>query len=137
MNKLYTLGYQGSTPGDVRGYVATLEALVVDIRYSPWSQNPAWRKTALAALVGPASYRWLQSLGNTNYKTGGPIHLAAPAQAVPVLAAILAVQPAILLCGCADVTACHRRTAADYLAGELGCTIEHLPGSITRWAERE
>ena len=35
-------------------------------------------------------------------------------------------QSAILMCACKDVATCHRRTAAEQLAADLGVPITHL-----------
>jgi len=128
MNTIYTVGYQATTPDALLATVDELGALLVDIRYSPWSPAPQWRKTALAELVGTDRYLWLQDLGNVLYKQGG-IKLLAPEAAAERLRPILASQPILLLCACRNVDYCHRLPAAAYLSEALGATIEHLAGT--------
>jgi uncharacterized protein (DUF488 family) len=134
--KCYTLGYlDHCTPADLAGYLVLFDALLVDIRLTPYSQNPLWRQEALRRRLG-ADYHYCHALGNRNYKqSGAPIVLFAPAEGLRQLRPILAVRPVILLCACREWEQCHRRVAAEYLAGVLDLEVEHLPGDVTRWAE--
>jgi hypothetical protein len=80
----------------------------------------------LSQLLG-ARYQHVQGLGNRNYKSGSPIALADYEAGKAVIAELLATgQSVILLCVCIDVATCHRRTAAEQLAADLGETITHL-----------
>lgn len=119
MHTLYTWGYTGTHPTDLLAYVEALHALLIDVRFVPWSRVPYWRKAALMELVGAERYLHLRALGNENYK-GGPIKLHAPAAVVEPVRAVLRERPAILLCACADPAICHRSVAATYLARQLG-----------------
>jgi activating signal cointegrator 1 len=126
VNTIYTYGYQGSTPEQLLGTVNDLGAVLVDIRYSPWSPNPHWRKLALAELVGANRYQWIQDLGNVNYKSGGPIRLLRPEAAAVRLREVLDHRSIVLLCACRDWETCHRRDAAEYLSEALQAPVEHL-----------
>jgi activating signal cointegrator 1 len=126
MNTIFTYGYQGSTPEQLLGTIKELDAVLVDIRYSPWSPNPRWRKPALQVLVGADRYLWIQDLGNVNYKSGGPIRLLWPEAGVEYVRPILGRRPIVLLCACRDWETCHRRDAAEYLAEALQAPVEHL-----------
>ena len=134
MHTIYSLGYLSSTPDDVKAYVDTLGARLVDIRFSPRSRNPNWTMAALIRLVGADRYLHEQRLGNVNYRNGGPIRLWQPEAALPAMRAELADHPVILLCACREWQPCHRRVAADFLSQQLGAPVEHLPGRI---AERK
>jgi uncharacterized protein (DUF488 family) len=123
---MYTLGYSGWTPETIKGAAQTRNAVVCDIRYSPASRHPQWRKRQLVQRLG-ARYQHVQALGNRNYKNGGPIELADYEAGKQVIAAILATgQSIILMCACKDIATCHRRTAAEQLAADLGEPITHL-----------
>jgi uncharacterized protein (DUF488 family) len=123
---LYTLGYSGWTPQAIQETAQAHNAVVCDIRYSPASRHPQWRKRQLSQLLG-ARYQHVQALGNRNYKSGGPIELADYEAGKQVIAEILATgQSVILMCACKDRATCHRRTAAEQLAADLGATITHL-----------
>jgi hypothetical protein len=121
---IYTAVYARWTLDALAAKVAELGALLVDTRYTPWSNNPDFRRGALEARFG-TSYLWIRDLGNTNYH-GGPIQLADPKAALSILAPILAERPVVLLCVCADASQCHRQVAAEFLAERLGGEIVHL-----------
>jgi uncharacterized protein (DUF488 family) len=123
---LYTLGYSGWTPQDIQTEAQARNAVVCDIRYSPASRHPQWSKRQLSQLLG-ARYHHVQALGNRNYKNGGPIELADYEAGKQAIAEILATgRSVILMCACKDVATCHRRTAAEQLAADLGVPITHL-----------
>jgi uncharacterized protein (DUF488 family) len=123
---LYTLGYSGWTPQAIQAEAQARDAVVCDIRYSPASRHPQWTKRQLAQLLG-ARYQHVQALGNKNYRTGGSIALADYDTGKQAIAELLATgQRVILMCACKDVATCHRRTAAEQLAADLGETITHL-----------
>lgn len=127
---LYTLGYGGHTPAQIKAYVDQLGATLIDVRYAARSMRPEWRGAAIRALVGPMRYFHLRCLGNINYKSDGPIVLDNPNGAVWTVRWVLDERPAILLCGCADHAGCHRTVAAAWLAerlgGEIVAGVEHL-----------
>ena len=129
MNTVYTLGYSGWTPQAIKTTVDGLGALLVDIRYSARSRRPEWQKEAIRNLWGPD---WMQhyvhwvALGNRNYKNGGAIEIAASEIGVTYAQAALQHRPIVLMCGCKDVTICHRAVVADLLAERLGVTVVHL-----------
>ena len=124
MSTIYTIGYAGWSPDQLRATVEELGAELWDIRYSPWSKSPQWQGHALRRLLGPA-YVHMAALGNQNYK-GGEILLVAPERAVEPARRVMARRPLVLLCGCKDWATCHRTVAARYLADALGAAVEHL-----------
>lgn len=137
LRKLYTWGYTGSTPEDLTRYAEALDALVLDIRYSPTSRVPRWQRQALAALLG-SRYHWLQAFGNVNYKSGGPLRLADPDAGLKWLNDYMSSgafpwQTVILLCACEDWWQCHRSLTSTFLRESLGVEVEHLPGKFDQW----
>ena len=123
---LYTLGYSGWTPEAIREEAQARNAVVCDIRYSPRSRHPSWTQGNLQRLFG-ACYQHVQALGNRNYKSGGPIALADYETGKQAIAEILATgQSVILMCACKDLMSCHRLTAVERLAADLGETVTHL-----------
>lgn len=123
---IYTLGYAGWAPADLRDEVLRLGATLVDVRIAPTSKSPQWRQGAMAALLGSV-YTHMPALGNRNAFTGGPAQLADPERALGPVAALLDRGPVVLLCGCADPARCHRGLAATFLAEHLGGEIVHIP----------
>ena len=128
MNTIYTYGYLAGTPEHLAAAVYEHDAVLVDIRYMPYSRLPQWRSGSLRQPLGNGRYRFCGELGNVNYQGGGPIRLAYPDAGVAVVAALLSEHPVILLCGCRDVLTCHRLVAADLVAGATGAAVVHLPG---------
>lgn len=125
MMHLFTYGYTGGSLQDLLRYAAE-GALILDIRYSPGSRVPAWRKELLQAALGDR-YEWCQALGNENYR-GGPIKIANPQYGFRILRERLSTSyPVILLCACGDWHFCHRRTVTEMAVSSIpGVTVRHL-----------
>ena len=124
LHALYTFGYSGRTPHELQTLAEKLNAVVVDIRFSPRSRIPDWSGGRLQNLLGDR-YRHLPSLGNRNYK-GGPIEFVDLEAGVVEVGELLRQQPVILLCVCADVQRCHRLPAAEAIATRYEVTVEHF-----------
>ena len=123
---LYTLGYSGWTPEAIQEEAQARNAMVCDIRYSPRSRHSSWTQGNLQRLLG-TRYQHVQVLGNRNYKSGGPVALADYDTGKQAIAEILTTgQSVILMCACKDLTTCHRLTAVERLAADLGEAITHL-----------
>ena len=123
---LYTVGYSGWTPEAIQEAAQTHNAVVCDIRYSPASRHPQWSKRQLSQRLG-ARYQHVQALGNRNYKNGGPVALADYEAGKQAIAKILTTgQAVILMCACKDLAMCHRLTAVERLATDLGEAVTHL-----------
>lgn len=125
---LHTYGYQGGSVEDLQTYAAA-GALIVDVRLSPRSRVPQWRGPALRAALG-RRYVGLPSLGNLNYRSGGPIAIATPEEGLSDLATLAAEYPVVLLCRCPDPETCHRSTVAQMAqdAGICGEAVHLRPG---------
>lgn len=99
-NKIYTIGYTGRKPQEIKEIVERLDAILLDIRFAPRSRVPRWAKKNLITLIGEDRYQHLKALGNVNYKSGGPI------QFVDFEAGRAAIEasdkPVVLMCGCKD-----------------------------------
>jgi uncharacterized protein (DUF488 family) len=124
MHTLYTAGYTGLKPEELKATAERLGAVVADIRFRPFSRNPAWSKVNVSKALGDR-YQHIQALGNRNYK-GGPIDLLGVEAGIGIVGTLLETQPVILLCVCTNVETCHRKTVAEKLAEALGCEVKHL-----------
>lgn len=143
MITLYTYGYLGATPADLKAYIDELDAYLIDIRYSPRSRAPQWRRDALQRLAGVTEhgrprYCHIGAFGNVNYAGDGPIEISSPIVGLQEIAPYRAARPVILLCGCPDWRSCHRRTVADLIVqatAEAGdaVRVEHLPARFSAW----
>ncbi|NJO82399.1 MAG: hypothetical protein HC828_05975 [Blastochloris sp.] len=74
---LYTLGYAGLTPAQLRAAAVQADATILDIRLAARSPAPRWRKSALVQLLGDR-YQHVPALGNQNYRSGGRSSLTTP-----------------------------------------------------------
>lgn len=121
---LYTFGYSGHQPEKLLALAEQLDAIVADVRFSPRSRVPHWNGGRLAKLLGDR-YHHLPALGNRNYK-GGPIEIVDLEAGLAQVADLLAHQPIILLCVCAEVERCHRRLVAEAISARYGVSVTHL-----------
>lgn len=137
-----------STASKTRAFdalVDRLNLLVCDIRLVPYPKAPAWRADGPSGLIArlgdltqqsDGKYLSIPALGNMNYKRRGdaPIRISKPELGV---AAVVAAcrrsgrQP-LLLCGCEDVTCCHRSVVARLMLEYYNCTFQHWI-EITHW----
>jgi hypothetical protein len=102
----------------------------VDVRLSPFSPNPTWRKPALERALGDR-YVHLPAFGNRNYKVGGTIELADPEAGTEAVRRLLTRGPVALMCACASSRTCHRRLVAELICERLG-----LPPAI-HWTHED
>ena len=112
MFNLYDIGYQDLKSSDQLHRIAeTLNARVVDIRFSPGSKDPQWRADKLARTLGKA-YHYEQRLGNRTYKTprgNRPvINIADMAGGTNALLGLLKLSNVIIMCACWNRLTCHR-----------------------------
>lgn len=125
-HRVYSMGYSGRSPQEIKNAAEVLGAKVVDVRLRPFSRNPLYTRKALAQLLG-SEYVHCVHFGNVNHRKGGPIELAAPEKGLKMLEEILLEQPIILVCVCRMVIKCHRLLVADHLKKALGCEVHHIP----------
>jgi uncharacterized protein (DUF488 family) len=124
--RLYTVGYAGWTLEQLTRMVEELHALLLDIRYSPNSRQPQWRRRELAVHFGER-YVHVQALGNVNYRGGEMLISDYDAGKRLVQEYLAAGRNTILMCACARVAQCHRLSVAARLEADLGLgPTEHL-----------
>jgi len=133
---LYTYGYVGGGLPPLQK-IAAAGIVIVDIRASPTSYSPGYRKAALREMLRDR-YTHLPALGNVNYRNGGPIQLRHEESGLADLCALLALGPICILCGCQHWHNCHRERVARLAAERLpGLQVVHLdPDSIERVEEK-
>lgn len=125
MHKLYTIGYSGLNPEDLKRWVEANDAIVVDTRMNAYSPRPQFAKAGLIKSLGN-HYKHVQALGNVNYKNGGEIQIKNPAEGYRLVLEALSVAPVILLCGCKELELCHRKVISDTLESAIGSETIHL-----------
>ena len=126
-NTIYTLGYAGWKIEDVEAVVKRLDAILVDVRMVPRSRSAVWNGSTLHNRLGDR-YVWLKQFGNRNYKgTFGQIEIVDFPAGEQRLRELTATGKAVvLLCGCPDVSVCHRKVLAERLAKLWGAEVVHL-----------
>lgn len=113
---IYTYGYSGGSVADLLAHVRA-GCVALDVRYSPNSRVPHWRKEHLEAILAD-EYRWVPSLGNLDYRSGGSIRIADLQAGLRVIGRYVREEtPVVLLCACPDWRSCHRLGVAQAAAG--------------------
>jgi len=107
MKNLYDLGYPEIKKLEkLISLVSTLDAVLVDVRFSPNSRDPQWREKAIEEKLAER-YIHLKALGNKNYKEG-PIEFVDLQGGLTTLANLLQSKNVIIMCACWDRAICHR-----------------------------
>lgn len=124
-SKVYLFGYRGRKPGELVALVNKRQAVVMDIRYSPNSRNPAWGKANLIRLLDSHYVSAGNVLGNRNYRSGGPIDIVDLTAGLKLIREQLQRHNVILLCVCANTLICHRLQISNALLDE-GIDVDEL-----------
>ena len=128
MNTLYTYGYSGGSDRDLLLFAKEHDALVVDVRFKPFSRfTPQWNQRNLRDTLRDHYYHLLE-LGNRNYKgeNGSASDFVNLEHGLANLAQLLETRPVILLCVCKDVNVCHRKEIATIAAERFEVEVIHL-----------
>lgn len=135
VHPIYSWGYQGQRFADLQAFVEQTGAVVVDVRLKPFSRDPTWRRAALERALGE-QYRWVEDLGNLNYRNGGPVRLKDEAAGLAIVRALASRRPLILMCVCVNLEHCHRKAVIECLAREhyIVRTLS-LRAEVTRMAQ--
>ena len=120
MSRIYTAGYLGKSPEQLLSFLEAHDAVLYDIRYSPFSRDPHWTKSAMIVRFG-ARYQHVNAFGNVNYKNGGPVELVDPLSGLSIVES--ETRSIVLLCACRHAAQCHRSTVATLLR-EHGYHVE-------------
>lgn len=121
--RFYTTGFAGKDINDLKPMLDMLDAVLVDVRFSPTSEVMRWRQIYLKTLLRE-KYRHVPQLGSRDFREGR-YTIQNLDLGVRVLVSFNA--NAVLMCECADLKSCHRLMIADELkrrgfeANELGC----------------
>ncbi|MDB5374868.1 MAG: hypothetical protein JWP04_3510 [Belnapia sp.] len=144
MGPLFTIGYEGATPGRLIGSLREAGVTtLVDVRALANSRRPGFAKTALSAALAEAGigYEHLKALG-TPAAGRAAVRAGRPAEMRRIFGAHLAgmeAQAALagltekarretlcLLCLEADPAQCHRTLVAEAVAATGAVVVRHL-----------
>ena len=103
--KIFTTGYTGKDINDLRPMLDALDAVLVDVRFSPYSKVMHWRQTYLKALLGE-KYRHIPNLGNRTFKEN-KITIQNLQLGLETLLNLKTNM--VLMCVCKELEHCHRR----------------------------
>lgn len=120
---IYTAGYSGHQPEALKQKAIDLDAIAIDIRFSPNSRVPYWRKEALESLLG-FRYKWCFAFGNRNYR-GGDIEIVDEERGRTFVGKLADTQDVILLCACIELEGCHREIVGKIMEFD-GYDVEEL-----------
>ncbi len=119
--KFYTTGYAGKDINDLKPLVNALDAVLVDVRFSPTSEVLRWRQLYLKALLRE-KYHHVAQLGSRAFRDGRN-QIQNLDLGIKILVSFNA--NAVLMCECADLENCHRLIAAEKLRS-LGFETKEL-----------
>lgn len=109
--RFYTAGYAGKDINDLKPILNSLDAVLVDIRFSPTSEIMFWRQIYLKALLRE-KYHHVPQLGNRAFREG-KVQIQNLDLGIKILVSFNS--NAVLMCGCDDVKECHRSVIAEEL----------------------
>lgn len=102
--KFYTTGYAGKNVADLKNLLDALDALLVDVRYSPSSSAIVWSKDYLKLLL-KEHYRHVGQLGNRSFREN---KVMIQNLELGIKTVISFGRNIVLMCGCAELKNCHR-----------------------------
>ena len=105
MQKIFTTGYTAKDINDLRPMLDVLDAVLVDIRFAPYSQVLHWRQIYLKVLLG-SKYLHIPNLGNRTYKED---KITIQNLGLGLETVFSLNKNAVLMCACAKMENCHRR----------------------------
>jgi uncharacterized protein (DUF488 family) len=128
MQKIFTTGYTGKDINDLKPMLIAFEAVLVDIRFAPYSQILHWRQMYLKVLLGK-KYLHIPNLGNRTYKEEKITIQNLQLGVETVLNLEIDV---VLMCACEKAENCHRRVIIDEFHRRAIETIE-----LETWRTRD
>ena len=126
--KIYTTGYTGKDVNDLKPLLEMLDAMLIDIRFAPFSRIFHWRKVYLKALLGER-YRHIANLGNRTYKED---KVTIQNLELGIKTILNLPTDIVLMCACDREEKCHRRIIVEKLNEQGIKTIQ-----INDWKSRE
>lgn len=116
--KFYTTGFAGRDINDLKPMIDRLDAMLVDLRFSPTSDLMRWRQVYLKTLLR-GKYRHVAHLGSR----AGASQIHHLELGLKILLSFGT--NAVLMCECADSNDCHRQIVARELR-RRGFAVEEL-----------
>ena len=105
---IYTTGYTGKDFEDLKPLIEHLNAVLVDIRFSPQSRRPEWTQDYLKLLL-KNRYRHVAQLGNRTFREN---RITIQNLDLGIKTVLSFGINAVLFCGCEEFAQCHRAVIA-------------------------
>lgn len=109
--KFYTTGYTGKDINDLKPMLDRLDAVLVDVRFSPTGETLRWRQIYLKALLRE-KYHHVPQLGN---RASGEERVQIQNLDLGIKILVSFNTSAVLMCECGDARNCHRFVIAEEL----------------------
>lgn len=109
--RFYTTAYAGKDINDLKSMLDRLDAVLVDVRFSPTDEIMRWRQIYLKTLLRE-NYHHISQLGSRETREGR-IQIQHLDLGIKILISFNS--NAVLMCGCPDSKTCHRRNIAEEL----------------------
>lgn len=109
--RIFTTGYTGKDINDLKPMLTALDAMLIDIRFVPYSQVFHWRKVYLKSLIGE-KYRHIANLGNRTYKEN---KITIQNLNLGLETILHFPSNIVLMCACEKTENCHRRLIVEEL----------------------
>ncbi|CAN5306305.1 hypothetical protein BH10ACI1_BH10ACI1_01840 [soil metagenome] len=106
INRIFATGYADKDINDLKPLIESLSAILVDIRFTPYSQVMVWRKVYLKTLLGK-KYLHIPNLGNREFKEQNKISIQNLHLGIETLLSLNT--NSLLFCACAAQETCHRQ----------------------------
>jgi uncharacterized protein (DUF488 family) len=129
--QVYTIGYTGRTPGEIRQIVEARDAMLFDIRYSTNSRHSRWTQPYLQAVLQDR-YVHVRDLGNVNYRSSGPIQILDYEAGRDQIERCD--KPVVLMCACEKYQTCHRQVVAQMLRRD-GFEVQEIESHVGQAGE--
>jgi len=111
MQRIFTTGYTAKDINDLRPMLDAFDALLIDIRFAPYSQVLHWRQIYLKVLLG-SKYLHIPNLGNRTHKEE---KITIQNLGLGLETVFSLNKNALLMCACETAENCHRRVIIDEL----------------------
>jgi hypothetical protein len=118
---IYTTGYAEKNIDRLPALLEHLDAVLIDIRFSPYSKDLVWTKNYLSLLL-KRRYRHIPQLGNRAFRDG-KIQIQNLELGIRLLSDLEG--DAVLLCACGNLSECHRLVVSVEL-GKRGVEVREL-----------
>ncbi len=126
--RIYTTGYTDRDIALLPALLTSLDAILIDIRFTPISKQLQWQKDYLRLLLKD-KYLHVSYLGNRSSKESGKQSIQNISLGIKIITELK--KNLLIMCECERIEACHRQEISRRLS-EKGIETKEL----TEWSHR-